>query len=207
MQCEPLFGVSGWRFKDTACSKEFWTTIIKLPIFDDIDEGKRLKSVKKALNGAGYDHVQDDSAQKTSGETWETASVWQWDCVKALINCYWLNTTVVLDSKVKNMLKIMHNHYKKVARSATPVMNMPPMLRNKSAEDLKLLINNLFAFKTNKTKMMRVEKRKLQEFVQLNALLVDFEKQGKIVEVTVFRPWHVISADEEQELISKLMGV
>jgi len=69
------------------------------------------------------------------------------------------------------------------------------------------LVNNLFAFKTDKTKMMRVEKRKLQEFVQLNALLVDFEKQGKIVEVTVFRPWHVISADEEQELKSKLSGV
>ncbi len=204
LQCEPLFGVSGWRFKDSACSKEFWTTMINLPVFADIDEGKRLKSVKKTLNGVGYDHVQDDSAQKTTGETWETASAWQWDCVKAMINCYWLNTTVMLDPKVKNMLKIIHCYYKKVARTATPVMNLPPMLCKKSVEDLKPLVNNLFAFKTDKTKKMCVEKRKMQELEDLNTLLVDFEKQGKIVEVTFFRPWHVISADEEEELKLKL---
>ena len=204
LQCEPLFGVSGWRFKDSACSKEFWTTMINLPVFADIDEGKRLKSVKKTLNGVGYDHVQDDSAQKTTGETWETASAWQWDCVKAMINCYWLNTTVMLDPKVKNMLKIIHCYYKKVARTATPVMNLPPMLCKKSVEDLKPLVNNLFVFKTDKTKKMCVEKRKMQELEDLNTLLVDFEKQGKIVEVTFFRPWHVISADEEEELKLKL---
>jgi hypothetical protein len=111
----PIFSASGWRFRETVSAVEFWTAVKNEHVYQVPDEILRLKSAKKTLNAFGYDVTH-------SQESWLEGLSWGWDCVRAIKNCYWLNTTVSLNWKVKKMLKIVSKHYRELG-VATQVNN------------------------------------------------------------------------------------
>lgn len=191
----PMYGVSGWRFKDTASALDFWTAVKNEEVYLAVDEKQRLKSAKKTLNAIGYDvtHSQD---------CWQEALSWGWHCVRAMKNCYWLNTTVKLDWKVKKMLQVLNTHYSEDARAITPSLDAPV-----DFPDLPQLtptfVSKLFVFKPVK-QMRPVEKRKLQEMVVILQMLKSFREQGKIAEVSVFRPLVEADGDVRAALLKTL---
>jgi len=195
--CVPIFGVGGWRFKDVGCAQEFWTAVQNLAVYEPVDQKQRLKSAKKTLNALGYDVIH-------SHEGWPEAMSWGWDCVRAMINCYWLNTTVSLHHNVKKMLKIVNQHYKETADRMPPVPDARTDFVEHSPEETALIVNNLFAFNPVKAKTMRVEKRKMQEILVICRLLRTFRAQNKIVEVSDFRPWIHVEGGVRAALLEKL---
>jgi hypothetical protein len=191
----PMYGVSGWRFKDTDSALEFWKAVKNETVYQPVDEKQRLKSAKKTLNAIGYDvtHSQD---------CWTEALSWGWDCVRALKNCYWLNTTVNLDWKVKKMLQILNKHYTEVGRAITPSLDAPVDFPD-LLQQTQPFVSKLFVC-APKHKPMRVEKRKMEEIVVICSLLKCFRQQGKIAEVSVFRPWAEVDGDVRAALLEKL---
>jgi hypothetical protein len=140
----------GSRAEDTGSALEFWTAVKNQAVYDSVDENLRLKSAKKTLNALGYDMTH-------THECWPEALSWGWDCVRAIINCYWLNTTVSLDWKVKKMLKIVNKHYKELARCITPLLDATVDFPERSLEQTLPFVSSLFVFKVDKQKQIRVE--------------------------------------------------
>ena len=193
----PIFDVSEWRFKDKTCALEFWTAVKDFALYNHLEENLRLKSAKKTLNALGYD-------MQTPAEFWQEALVWGWNCARAMINCYWLNTTVSLDGKVKNVLKIVSKHYNEVGRVVTASPYAASEFPERNKEQMMPFVSNLFVFKVDNGKVMRVEKRKMEEIVEICKLLRSFHQQHKIVECTVFRPWTDLEGDLRTSLQQKL---
>ena len=191
----PMYGVSGWRFKDTDSAREFWTAVYNETVYQPVDEKQRLKSAKKTLNAIGYDvpHSQD---------CWTQALSWGWDCVRAIKNCYWLNTTVQLDWKVKKMLQVLKQHYTEDARASTPSLDAPVDFPD-LLQQTQPFVSKLFVC-APKHKETLFEKRKMQEIVVICKLLKCFHQQGRIAEVSVFRPWVAADGDVRAALLEKL---
>ena len=195
----PIYDVSEWRFRDKTCALQFWTSVKNCALYNHLDENLRLKSAKKTLNALGYD-------MQTPAEFWPEALVWGWNCARAMINCYWLNTTVSLDGNVKNVLKIVSKHYNDVGRVVTPALDATAEFPERSKEQMMPFVSNLFVFKVDDGKVMRVEKRKMEEIVEICKLLRSFHQQHKIVECTVFRPWTELEGDLRTLLQHKLQA-
>jgi hypothetical protein len=137
-----------------------------------------------------------------SQDCWTQALSWGWDCVRAIKNCYWLNTTVQLDWKVKKMLQVLNKHYTEDVRASTPSLDAPVDFPD-LLQQTQPFVSKLFVC-APKDKKMRVEKRKMQEIVVICKLLKCFRQQGRIAEVSVFRPWVAADGDVRAALLEKL---
>jgi hypothetical protein len=139
---KPIFVVSGWQFADKDAASEFWTAVSKMPVYRNLTEEVGLNSAKKTINALDYDRVSQDADEKSN---WRSAVSWRWDYVRAMINCYWLRTTTVLDGDVKAVIKKLEQQWH-LLDGADNTESDAPDFPARDLEAMTPFISHLFPF-------------------------------------------------------------
>lgn len=172
---KPMLDIEGWTFKNIQAVEEFWNTLVGLKVYHEVNKDHRLKSAKKALNALGYSH-QDSPHFSTSLR-------WTWDIQRSMINCYWLKTTVMLHTDVKNKIKVLAELWKEMPRVRGVKQGcFDPLGECFSLTDdnIEARVKDLFVFADAGDAGMKLETRKMEEVVAISQCLKRFWKEGKI---------------------------
>jgi hypothetical protein len=104
-------------------------------------------------------------------------------------------------------VKIVSKHYNEVGRVVPPSLDATAEFPERDQQQMLPFVSNLFVFRDHNGKVMRVEKRKMQEIVEICKLLRSFRQEHKIVECTAFRPWTELEGDLRTSLQQKLQAL